>query len=54
MSYDREGFMHYFTHQVGAQPNTRATYSSFLNRIDVAIGGLDQALANKGTDAVAE
>lgn len=54
MSYDRDGFMHYFAHQIGAQPNTRATYASFLNRIDTALGGLDHALASKSADAVTE
>lgn len=47
--YDKDGFLRYFE-QVGAATNTRATYRSFLNRIDEAVGGLDDALAAKGME----
>lgn len=52
--YDKAGFLAYFSEVVGAAPNTRATYVSFLNRIDIAIGGLDEALASQGGEKVAE
>lgn len=52
--YDKAGFLHYFSNVVGASNNTCATYRSFLNRIDDAIGGLDKALDEKGAEAIAE
>lgn len=36
----------------GASANTANTYSSFLNRIDAGLGGLDEAIARDGPEAV--
>ena len=36
----------------GASSNSTNTYSSFLNRIDVGIGGLDEVLERDGPEAV--
>ena len=52
--FDREGFLTYFAGTVGASANTCATYASFLNRIDGALGGLDAALDAKGAEQVTE
>lgn len=52
--YDRNGFLDYFTNVGGAAKNTRDTYNSFLKRIDDALGGLDEALDDKGVEAVAQ
>jgi hypothetical protein len=51
--YDRYGFRSYFLNEVGASSNSMNTYNSFLNRIDQAIGGLDEAIARDGPEAVA-
>lgn len=50
--YDKDGFNRYFAHEVKASANTCATYRSFLNRIDDAIGGLDETLARQGLEDV--
>lgn len=52
--YDKTGFIEYFSNVGGASSNTCATYRSFLNRIDDAVGGLDKALDEKGAEALAE
>ena len=51
--FDRSGFRNYFLHDVGASANTMNTYNSFLNRIDEAIGGLDEAIERDGPEVVA-
>jgi RecB family endonuclease NucS len=51
--FDREGFRQYFLNEVGAAPNTMNTYNSFLNRIDIASGGLDEAIERDGAEGVA-
>ena len=45
-------FKEYFIGSVGAAPNTYNTYNSYLQRIDRAIGGLDETIAKNGTDAI--
>ncbi|MDJ0275694.1 endonuclease NucS [Sphingomonas sp. 2R-10] len=52
--YDKAGFNDYFANVVGASKNACDTYRSFLNRIDQAIGGLDEALLSQGMEAVAQ
>lgn len=52
--YDKSGFLEYFADIVGAAKNTRDTYNSFLKRIDDALDGLDEALDEKGVEAVAQ
>lgn len=52
--YRGEDFRAFFRDVVGATPATVNTYSSFLKRIDEAIGGLDEAVAEKGVDGVLE
>lgn len=52
--YDKVGFNDYFANTVGASKNACDTYRSFLNRIDQAIGGLDEALLSQGLEAVAQ
>lgn len=52
--YDKTGFMDYFANTVNASPNSCATYRSFLNRIDDALNGLDEAFMSKGQEAVME
>ncbi|RZF63961.1 DUF91 domain-containing protein [Sphingomonas populi] len=52
--YDKIGFLDYFANTVKASANTCATYRSFLNRIDDALGGLDEALSSRGLEAVME
>jgi len=52
--YDKIGFLKYFSEVVGASGNTCTTYRSFLNRIDDTLGGLDQALADRGIESVME
>lgn len=54
MSYDKIGFLDYFANVVGASANTCATYRSFLNRIDEALSGLNEALQREGAESVAE
>lgn len=49
--YDRIGFRSYFT-AVGAGANTLNTYNSFLGRIDKALAGLDEAIAERGSEAL--
>lgn len=51
--FDRDGFRQYFTGEAGASANTVNTYNSFLNRIDAAIGGLDEAIDENGPEHVA-
>jgi hypothetical protein len=51
--FDRAGFKSYFLNEVGASPNTMNTYNSFLNRIDQAISGLDEAITRDGPEQVA-
>jgi hypothetical protein len=50
--YDRDGFKSDFLTK-GASPNSANTYNSFLNRIDQAISGLDEAIARDGPEQVA-
>lgn len=50
--YDRDGFKRDFLSN-GASPNSANTYNSFLNRIDQAIGGLDEAIGRDGPEHVA-
>ncbi len=52
--YDKAGFNDYFANVVKASKNACDTYRSFLNRIDQAIGGLDEALQSQGLEAVAQ
>ncbi len=52
--YDKAGFNEYFLNVVGASKNAADTYRSFLNRIDQAIGGLDEALLARGGENVAQ
>jgi hypothetical protein len=52
VTYRADEFRTYFRDVVGAAPNTQNTYNSFLKRIDVAIGGLDEAIGERGVEAV--
>ena len=53
MSWNREGFRAYFTNVLGGTANSLNTYSSYIGRIDRAIGGgLDEWIDTEGTDAV--
>ena len=52
MTYRADEFRTYFRDVVGAAPNTQNTYNSFLKRIDAAIGGLDEAITERGVEAV--
>ncbi|MBE7185513.1 MAG: DUF91 domain-containing protein [Methylobacterium mesophilicum] len=54
MTYRVEEFREYFRFKVGAAQSTHHTYNSYLNRIDQALGGLDEALVARGSDAVWE
>jgi hypothetical protein len=45
-------FRNFFLNEVGASPNTWNTYNSYLGRITRALGGLDEAIARDGADAV--
>jgi len=45
-------FKDYFLNTVGGKRNSYNTYNSYLSRIDGAIGGLDEAIARDGLDAV--
>lgn len=49
--FDKEGFRAAFL-AGGASPNSANTYNSFLNRIDEALGGLDDAIAARGSEGV--
>ena len=50
--YRRDEFRTYFVDVVGATSNTANTYVSNLNRIDKALGGLDDAISAKGAKAL--
>jgi len=50
--YRAEEFKAYFLNEIGAKPNSLNTYNSFLNRIDRAIGGLDEKIQKDGIDSV--
>lgn len=52
--YRASDFKDYFLNKIGAAPNTINNYNSFLQRIDKAIGGLDEKIASEGTDKVLE
>jgi hypothetical protein len=54
VTYRAEEFRHYFREKVGAAPGSVATYVSYLNRIDATLKGLDEAIAERGSDAVLE
>jgi len=50
MSYQSEAFRRYAAARL--QPNVVNTYSSFIKRIDLALSGLDEALAVRGASGV--
>ena len=50
MSYRGDGFRQHSANSL--QPNVINTYSSFIRRIDAAIGGLDEAIAARGIAGV--
>lgn len=52
--YKAAEFKDYMLNKSGLSPNTYNTYNSFLNRIDQALHGLDEALAKDGTDKILE
>ncbi|PXA81213.1 hypothetical protein DMC25_20800 [Caulobacter sp. D4A] len=45
-------FRDYFLNKVGAKRSSYNTYNSYLSRIDLAIGGLDETIGRDGIDAV--
>lgn len=51
MTYRQPEFKTYFVEVVGAKPSSYNTYNSYLQRIDRALGGLDEAIQGRGTDA---
>jgi hypothetical protein len=50
MSYQAEAFRQFASTRL--QPNVVNTYSSFIKRIDLAVGGLDEALSSQGASGV--
>ncbi len=52
MTFRESGFRNYFS--TVASPNSVSSYLSFLRSIDRAIGGLDEAVAERGAEGVWE
>jgi hypothetical protein len=54
MAYQTEAFREYFISTVGAKESSYYTYNSYLQRIDKALHGLDEALKRDGSEKVLE
>ena len=52
MVWQRESFRDYFIDVLGGKASSFNTYSSYLNRIDAEIGGLDERLSSDGVQPV--
>jgi hypothetical protein len=50
--FDRQGFAEFFFREIGDSRNSLNTYNSYLGRIDQAVGGLDERIAEDGGDAL--